>query len=187
VVAVIGTHLDDLAVPPFALAAFALFLFVAAAIDLRSRRIPNGLLLIGLVLSIGWQLWARGFPQLSDSFLGLGLGLVLMLPGWLFRFTGGGDVKLFAVVGSFLGIPAILHAFVLSILVGAIVGVVYSVYAWTFGAASPLARYGTMLTAFFSTGRFSYIRPDADEAVGRRFPLAPAIAVGSVIAGIWLS
>jgi hypothetical protein len=73
-------------------------------------------------------------------------------------------------------------------IVGAVIAIAYSAYAWALrGAASPLDRYGTMLTVLFATGRSPYIRPDESEAVGRRFPLAPAIALGSIGAAIWFS
>jgi prepilin peptidase CpaA len=111
-----------------------------------------------------------------------------MLPGWLLRFTGGGDVKLLAVVGAFVGSPIVLYAFVFSIFVGATVAIIYSVYVWAVGrAASPWVRYGIMLTTLRVTGRPHYIRPDETEAVGRRFPLAPAIALGSIGAVLWMS
>ena len=167
----------------------ALTLLVGAAsiFDLRTRRIPNGLLVTGLGVALIWQSLLGGWGGLGDSIIGFGLGLGLILPGWLLRFTGGGDVKLLAVVGAFVGSPTIVYAFALSMMVGALIAIAYSVFAWAaHGAASPLTRYGTMMTALLSTGRVSYIRPDAKEAVGRRFPLAPAIALGSIGAALWV-
>ena len=50
-----------------------------------------------------------------------------MLPGRLFGATGGGDVKLMAALGTLLGPPQIVVAFV----VGAIAGGVLAVgHAW---------------------------------------------------------
>jgi hypothetical protein len=73
-------------------------------------------------------------------------------------------------------------------LVGAAFAIAFSVYAWAArGAESPATRYGVMLTTLLATGRAWYIRPGEDEAVGRRFPLAPAIAIGSVAATFWFS
>ena len=164
----------------------SVLLTIAAIFDLRERRVPNALLVTGLIIALIWQTALGGLDGLGNSLVGFGLGLALMLPGWLLRFTGGGDVKLLAVVGAFVGSPTIFYAFALSMIVGALIAIAYSVYAWAArGAASPLTRYGAMLTALLTTGRLSYIRPDANEAVGRRFPLVPAIALGSIGAALW--
>jgi prepilin peptidase CpaA len=165
--------------------ATALLVTVAALHDFRTRRIPNQLVLAGCGLGIFLNTWATGLPGLATSVAGFGLGLVLMLPGFLLRFTGGGDVKLLAAVGGLLGPERILYAFVFSVIVGGAVAIVQSLYAWAVrGAASPATRYGAMMTAVIATRRLVYIRPDAGEALGRRFPLAPAIAVGSIAASL---
>jgi prepilin peptidase CpaA len=158
----------------------------AAFFDLRTRRIPNALPLVACAFALAWHTWQGGPEGFWTSLGGLGAGVAFMLPGWLLRFTGGGDVKLLAAVGSLLGPATVVHAFVLSILAGAIIAAVYGLYAWArLGAASPVPRYGSMIALFLSTGRLSYARPSDGEAMGRRFPLAPAIAIGSVVAAIW--
>ena len=168
--------------------ATALLVLVAALQDLRTRRIPNILLIVGCALGVVLNAWEAGWNGLVLSVAGLGVGLLLMLPGYLLRFTGGGDVKLLAAVGSLLGPGIIVYAFVFSIMAGAAVAIVQSIFAWAIqGAASPATRYGTMLTAVIATGRLTYIRPDAEEALGRRFPLAPAIAVGCIAASLFFT
>jgi len=163
------------------------FLAVASSFDMLTRRIPNGWLILGLAVALIWQATASGWSGVANGLAGFGVGLGLMLPGWLLRFTGGGDVKLLAVVGAFVGSPTAFYAFALSIIVGAVIAVGVSVYAWAArGAASPLTRYGAMVSGLLMTGKLAYIRPDKNEAVGRRFPLAPAIALGSIGAALWV-
>ena len=172
---------------PVLIIVLALFLAIAADFDLQTRRIPNELLIIGLAVALTWQMTAGGWSGVANGLAGFGVGLGLMLPGWILRFTGGGDVKLLAVVGAFVGSPTAFYAFALSIFVGAIIAIFISVYAWAArGAASPLTRYGAMVAGLLATGKLGYIRPDANEAVGQRFPLAPAIALGSIGAALWV-
>ncbi len=159
---------------------------LAAAHDVRTRRIPNFLLILGCVAGILLNIWNNGWYGAALSTGGFAVGLLLMLPGYLFRFTGGGDVKLLAAVGSLLGPKAIAYAFVFSMIAGAIVAVLQGVHAWAIqGAPSPFARYGAMVASLVTTGRLTYIRPREGEALGRRFPLAPAIAVGSIVTSLW--
>ena len=83
----------------------------AAAIDLRTRRVPNAL--TGAAATAGIVLAVTGFGQagIVPAILGGLLGLTLMLPGYLFGATGGGDVKLLAAIGTLLGPERILIAF----------------------------------------------------------------------------
>lgn len=168
--------------------AIAVLVTAASAHDLRTRRIPNPLLISGCAAGILLNTAINGWHGAAYSIAGLAVGLLLMLPGYLLRFTGGGDVKLLAAVGSLLGPQAIAYAFVFAVIAGAVVAIVQGVYAWAIqGASSPAARYGVMLTSLFALGRLTYIRPDEAEALGRRFPLAPAIAVGSITASLLLA
>jgi prepilin peptidase CpaA len=83
----------------------------AAAIDLRTRRVPNAL--TGAAAALGVALAVTGFGRVgvAAAIAGGLVGLVLMLPGYLFGATGGGDVKLLAAIGTLLGPDRILIAF----------------------------------------------------------------------------
>lgn len=83
----------------------------AAAIDLRTRRVPNGL--TGAAAAFGFALALTGFGRIGviAAVAGGVIGLALMLPGYLFGATGGGDVKLLAALGTLLGPERILFAY----------------------------------------------------------------------------
>ena len=90
---------------PFPVGPCVLALVVIAAIyDIHARRIPNWLVVIGLGAGLvvqcalhgaidGMQLWGGG----------LLVGGAVLLPGYLLRMMGAGDVKLMAAVGCFCG------------------------------------------------------------------------------------
>jgi prepilin peptidase CpaA len=83
----------------------------ATAIDLRTRRVPNGLTGAAAVTGVALALSGAGRIGVVASVLGGVIGLTLMLPGYLWGGTGGGDVKLLAAVGTLLGPDRILIAF----------------------------------------------------------------------------
>jgi prepilin peptidase CpaA len=110
------------------LALFALVL-TAVVCDLRSRRIPNALVASGIALGFlfqavaphasgglfGQPAGALGFvPALLGGLLGLGL----FLPLYALRAMGAGDVKLLAMVGVWLGAPAVAYAALWTLLAG---------------------------------------------------------------------
>jgi prepilin peptidase CpaA len=98
---------------------------IAAAWDLRTGEIPNGLTALGAAATL--VAVALGAPDLGAlmraiSTMATGLLIVSIVPVMLFRAggMGGGDVKLLAVVGAALGpyagIEAELYAFVTAML-----------------------------------------------------------------------
>ena len=66
----------------------------AAIWDLRVRRIPNWLVLAGIVAGVVWHVMESGWSGLGTAAEGLGLGFFLYFPLFLLRARGAGDVKL---------------------------------------------------------------------------------------------
>lgn len=108
--------------------AFASLLIVIAFIDLDTYTIPNVLSIPGIVAGLAFSFFT---PRLSwvDSLIGVLAGggfLYLIAVGYqLLRRQegmGGGDIKLLAMIGAFLGWTGVLFTVMLSSLVGALAG-----------------------------------------------------------------
>jgi prepilin peptidase CpaA len=173
-------------VPVVALVGCLVLAWTAAWVDVRTFKIPNALTLAGAGCGLAAQVAVNGLDGLWTGLAGLGLGLALLFPGYLFKVTGAGDVKLMGAVGAFLGPERVLLVLLFTILAGGLMGAVYAVAAWrTEGARGPFRRYGSMLRFFWVTGRPSYVPPARDEAMGQRLPFAVPIAVGATVAALW--
>jgi prepilin peptidase CpaA len=96
----------------------AILVTLAAIFDLRTRRIPNALVLTAALLGFALQLFLFGLPGLRTAGLGFGLGFVLYFPLWLLHARGAGDVKLLAAAGAYLGPGNTLVLFILAALLG---------------------------------------------------------------------
>jgi prepilin peptidase CpaA len=152
---------------------------LGAAIDLRTRRVPNPLTMGLAATGVVYAACGIGIGGLSlgASLAGLGLGLALMLPGHLIGATGAGDVKLFAAAGAFVGPAHILTAFIYTALAGGGMAVVVSLMRRRLrqtvgGTALLIATAGGNAPAIES--------PHQDN----RFAYAPAIAVGTMLAAL---
>lgn len=157
-----------------------LLIWSAAAWDLRSRRIPNALVMAGAVTGILLQGVLAGFGGILAALSGLAVGLLILLPGYLFGFTGAGDVKLMAAVGSFLGASGVFLAALASIGVGGLIALGFAASAlFSSASISPWARYGLMFKTLATTGRPIYLAPAEGEVMGRKFPFAVSIALGT--------
>lgn len=100
--------------------ALAAVLALAAAVDLRTRRIPNVLTLGAALGFLAWRVAFQGADGLLLGLAGLGLGLGLMLAPYALGVMGGGDVKLMAVVGAALGPAGALWSFLFTSLLGGV-------------------------------------------------------------------
>jgi prepilin peptidase CpaA len=110
-----------------ALIPFAGGLVLAAAHDIHSRRIPNAL--SGLFLCIG--LFARGAlaggDGLADGICGVVVGLFVLLIPYSMGMFGGGDIKLLAAIGAWVGPVYVLAIAALGCIVGALLAVAMTV------------------------------------------------------------
>jgi prepilin peptidase CpaA len=103
-------------------AMLAAALVAAAAIDLRSRTIPNALTLAVALLAIPFW-WASDLAFWPEIALRIGLGLaVFAVFALAFHagMMGGGDVKLLAAIALWLPAPAVLFLIVLMSIAGGV-------------------------------------------------------------------
>jgi prepilin peptidase CpaA len=76
---------------------------IGCATDLRTRRIPNALTFSAATAAVVFHGIDRGLPGVGHSVAGFAVGLVLFLPLFALRGLGGGDVKLLAALGAWIG------------------------------------------------------------------------------------
>tara|TARA_B100000530_G_scaffold323080_1_gene258620 strand:- start:432 stop:824 length:393 start_codon:yes stop_codon:yes gene_type:complete len=77
---------------------------IAAFWDVRTRRIPNRLIVVGLLLSM---LWAGMTNNWLHALAGIGVALGIGIIPFALRILGGGDVKALMVVGGFVGVTGV--------------------------------------------------------------------------------
>lgn len=105
-------------------------LIAAAWSDYGTGRIPNPLVFGGALVGLAYAALVppiRSTPveALLMAAAGLGCGLLALLPFYLLRAMGAGDVKLMAMTGAFLGFPDALAAVVASFLAGGALSLAY--------------------------------------------------------------
>ena len=97
---------------------------VAAVLcDLDKGKIPNGLILLALAAGFGWQVSMYGAAGLLHFLGGMMLPVLLLGGLFYFRMMGAGDMKLWAVVGGFLGPQRAVYCMIASLFVGAVLSI----------------------------------------------------------------
>lgn len=147
-------------------------LSVAVVSDLRRHRIPNLLVLLGLFLGVTSQVYTGGSDGLRDSLLGLLVGFGMFLPLYALGGMAAGDVKLMAMVGSFLDPNFAMWAAFFSLIAGGLCGFLLMLERGQ--VPQTLKRYWLMLKAF------TYLPAAEDEVAGKPFPYSIAILLGTL-------
>ncbi|MCG4453535.1 prepilin peptidase [Pseudomonas sp. MMS21-TM103] len=151
---------------------------VAVVSDIRSHRIPNFLVVLGLVLGLVGQAYAGGIGGLGDGVLGLLIGFGIFLPFYALGGMAAGDVKLMAMVGSFLAPQPALWAAFFSLMAGGVCGLLLVLLRGQM--KQTLGRYWLMLMAR------TYLAPAPDEVAGKPFPYSIAILLGTLTIGYFM-
>ena len=127
---------------------FACAMVVLFAIDLEHHLLPNVITLPGI--AIGLISSAVLPPGLVDALIGaaIGGGVLWLIGEAYYRYSGhegmgGGDVKMLAMIGAFLGWKLVLVTLVLSSFAGSLIGV--AVIALKRGGMKYALPYGTVL------------------------------------------
>jgi len=171
----------DLTHLPLALqAALALIAILAAVFDLRSRRVPNWLVLSGLLLGIGMNAALSGIPGLWMSLKGLGLAFLIYFPLYLLRGIGAGDVKLAAAVGAIAGPAAWFSIFVYTLIFRGIGAVILILARRRLGTTSENIR---LILTRLGSGKAPHAgnpQLDVRRTESLRMPHAVAIGLGTI-------
>ena len=93
----------------------------AAVIDIRTRRVPNALTGATVAAGVAIATAGIGTTGIVAAIAGGLVGLALLLPGYIWGGTGGGDVKLLAALGTLLGPDRIIVAFFATAISGGLI------------------------------------------------------------------
>jgi prepilin peptidase CpaA len=100
----------------FSIGIFFAWATLVAVGDIRFRRVPNALVATGLIAAFASALVnANPFGVFPDqALIGMLAGLIGLFPFFAFRVMGAADVKVFAVLGAWCGVHALLWLWVVA-------------------------------------------------------------------------
>ncbi len=157
---------------------FVAVMAIAMISDVRTGRIPNRLVVAGFAIALVLQA-TLGVTALIDGLLGAGLAILVTLPFFALGAIGGGDSKLFAVVGAFTGPAGFIIALLASAVVGGVIGVAAAIRR---GVMIPvLLGCKDLMLRIVTFGRRGE-RMTLDSPGAITIPYGAAIAIGSIAA-----
>lgn len=148
---------------------FCSSLFVTSVIDLKHQIIPDEISLPGIILGFLFSFWMNQITW-WESLLGILLGGgCFLLIAWGYEKIakreglGGGDIKLLAMIGAWLGVKSLLSVIIISSLLGSVVGIgIMILFKKDFKSAIPFGPFlalGALAYLFWGTEIQSFFFP----------------------------
>jgi len=155
----------------------------ACVTDLRTRRVPNVLTLGAAGAAVAFHAASHAGSGLLFAVLGWGVGLLVFLPLFALRGIGGGDVKLLAALGAWLGPSLVLWVAAFAAIAGGVFALVVSAIHGYTGQA--FSNVWGLLSYWRVMGVKTHPGLTLDATTAPRLPYALPMAAGLGIT-LWL-
>ena len=155
----------------------ALLLLLSGAalfFDLRTGRIPNILILFGLLAACVLRTAAFGTAGVLSFLAGAGFPFLVLFLLFRLGMMGAGDIKLLMAAGGLLGWPGSLRFFVLSILFGTLVSAI--VFAGRVRFSDRFRYFRAYVRKALLTGEVSRYRMEGERPENIHFALPVFLA-----------
>jgi prepilin peptidase CpaA len=151
----------------------------AAFFDIKERRIPNLLIVVGLSGGI-LIAYLQGNSHVFSSIIGFFAGLFGLLLPFAFRWMGAGDVKLFATVGTLIGYTLLPRVFFYSCITAGTIALLGLVIGYVKQVS--FIRFWNDCKFMFLTMRSGLPQATAINAGAYSVPWGVAIGAGTIMA-----
>lgn len=152
---------------------------VASVSDVRSRRIPNWLVVPFLVAGVAVSSIVGGWSGLAHSLLGVLLAALLLGLFYLVGGMGMGDVKLCAAIGAWVGPQQLVFVLVFMGLAGGLMAFAWALWGGFLGES--MSGTADLIFGLRKRGLRPHTTLVLSNPTARKMPYAPAIAVGAIL------
>jgi prepilin peptidase CpaA len=97
---------------------------VAIFTDLRYYRIPNVLILFGIISGIIFTIYSYSHEAVLQSLLCMAVVFICFYPFYLIGGIGAGDIKLFMMTGCFIRNESLLSFILVTMIIGAVISII---------------------------------------------------------------
>ena len=155
------------------------FVVICCVVDVRTRRIPNAIsgpaVLVGILLNT----ISFGLAGLGWSLAGVAVIVAILLAPFALGGLGGGDVKMMAAVGAFLGPRLALYGLLVGMMLGGIVMVAHLARIGRLGEKTK--KLHEMVFAAAVLRSVDPLRVAADDPVAISLPYSIPLGLGATL------
>jgi prepilin peptidase CpaA len=151
---------------------------VGAVTDVRSARIPNRLTYSALLIALVLRADLLGLAGLKSGAAGMLMGGGLFCVLFLLGAMGGGDMKLMAAVGAWVGSTEVLTVLVAAALAGGLLALGSMLFSRTVGQT--LQNTVRLICYRLTSGLRPHPELNVQASGSKRVPFGVAIAMGTL-------
>jgi prepilin peptidase CpaA len=155
----------------------------AAVTDTALRRIPNALTFGAAAVALVFAAATGGLHAVGWSAAGWLVGLLIFLPLFALRAMGGGDVKLLAAFGAWLGPALVFWVAVYGAIAGGVLAV--PLVLWRGRLRATIVNLWSIVLHWRLSGLKPHPVVTLDNPDAVRMPYALPLAIGA-LATLWL-
>ena len=163
-----------------------IFVVTCCVVDVRTRRIPNAISGPAVVAGVILNTMSYGLPGLGWSLAGVAVIIAILLAPFALGGLGGGDVKMMAAVGAFLGPRLALYGLLVGMILG---GIVMMVHLARIGRlAEKIGALHTMVVNAALLRSVDPLRMAANDPVAISLPYSVPLGLGAAVvvaASLW--
>lgn len=156
-----------------------LLLVVATYTDVKWQMIFNWNTYPGILLGFALRSWEGGQAGLEDAVKGFAICGGLMLVCFVLFGLGGGDLKLMAMMGAFLGFERGVEALLWTLVLGGVLG--GAVIVWQLGFVNIVVGAVKHLARMWQFKGWVPLSTEARQPLQQTLFLAPAGLIGTLI------
>lgn len=149
---------------------------IGGVTDVMTRRIPNKLTYLGMMVAIAGRFALQGWHGLGNAIAGGLLAGGAFLFFFLIHAMGAGDVKLITAVGCLAGAGPAIEIVFASAIAGGIFAIIYSL--WLGRLRTVLVNAGNLIRFHAAVGAEVHPSLNLSNPMAARMPYGVAIAAG---------
>jgi Flp pilus assembly protein protease CpaA len=97
---------------------------VAIFTDLKYYKIPNLLILIGIISGLVYSAFKYSYKAIPQSLLCMAVVFICFYPFYIIKGLGAGDIKLFMMTGCFIRNDSLLNFILVTMIIGAVISII---------------------------------------------------------------
>jgi prepilin peptidase CpaA len=165
--------------PTLTIAVTVAFVAVCIATDVRTRRIPNLICGLGMVIGLALNTIHGGSAGLLASASGLLVAVALLLFPFAMGGLGGGDVKMMGAIGALLGPRTTLEGLLVGMMLGGAIMMIH--LARRHRLRETVVNVSTMATASVLSVSLEPLRVSAAQPGAIALPYSIPLGLGTIV------
>lgn len=99
-------------------------LLLATLNDLYNYKVSNSIILYGFIVAFIGNVLNYGMNGIITWFIGGITPIAILFLLYLFHMIGASDIKVFSVIGSFLGVSFVIQSMIIAFIIGAVISLI---------------------------------------------------------------